>query len=97
MKLEKTHDSFTASCESDQAVMLSVEWITSGFAEEMEVPNVQDAGHNAWLRVRNGGHSGVASRREYARGMAESLGFGLRHLESAGTFSAKVVSVSHQE
>jgi prolyl oligopeptidase len=58
---------------------------------------LEDAGHNAWLRVRNGGHSGVASRREYARGMAESLGFGLRHLESAGTFSAKVVSVSHQE
>jgi prolyl oligopeptidase len=44
---------------------------------------LEAAGHEAWLRVRNGGHSGVASRREYARGMAESLGFGLRHLASA--------------
>lgn len=44
---------------------------------------LEAAGHDAWLRVRNGGHSGVASRQEYARGTAESLGFGLRHLASA--------------
>jgi prolyl oligopeptidase len=45
---------------------------------------LEAAGHDAWLRVRNGGHSGVASRKEVARGMAESFGFGLRHLDNAG-------------
>lgn len=41
---------------------------------------LEAAGHHSWLRVRNGGHSGVSSRQEYARGVAESLGFGLLHL-----------------